>query len=286
MRIQSAARIPRGAGGVAQGGGGALIELRPLESFGATGDQVLVAAQSFGHPDRGHVRRLAQTDPGAHQGALRRELLDERRKAPIEEHHTVFGMIDDVDQLREMQPRIAGVQHHAAARHREISLEVPMRVAGNGADAAACFEAQGFERIRQASRAGRALCIGVSMEGPLRLARDDFHLAKLGGGMLDDAGDQERPIHHQARTQHCENLPIGLPGEQSTLQFDTKRALETIAASVETIAGTEPAALSMLVCHCRAAAPICHKAAEHIAFLFNLRTHSQLWSSGDTGIVN
>ena len=133
-------------------------------------------------------------------------------------------MIDDVDQLRGMQPRIAGVQHHAAARHREINLEVPMRVAGNGADVAACVEAQGFERIRQASRAVRALGINISMEGPVRLARDDFHLAKLGGGMLDDAGDQERPIHHQARTQHCENPLSVCQASGLAAQFDTKRA--------------------------------------------------------------
>ena len=57
-------------------------------------------------------------------------LVDQRREGRVEEEHPVFGVIDDVNQLLEMQARIAGVHHHAAAGHRVVDLHVAMIVPG------------------------------------------------------------------------------------------------------------------------------------------------------------
>ena len=54
-----------------------------------------------------------------------RKLLDERCKIGIEEDVTVFGVVDDVDELLGEQARIDRMQHTAGAGHAVIEFEVP-----------------------------------------------------------------------------------------------------------------------------------------------------------------
>ncbi len=86
-----------------------------------------------------------------------------------------------------MQPRIAGVDHQAAAGHREVGLEVAMVVPREGSDGIAWAQAELSERAGESSRSPGALGIGVPEQRSVRLARDDLHVAELRGGMLDDA---------------------------------------------------------------------------------------------------
>jgi len=58
------------------------------------------------------------------------------------------------------------------------------------------------QSARKAPHARRALRKGVAEHRAVRFARDDVRIAELRGRMLDDAGNQQRPIHHQSRLEH------------------------------------------------------------------------------------
>jgi hypothetical protein len=50
------------------------------------------------------------------------------------------------------------------------------------------------------------LRIGVAEQRAVRLARDDFRVAELSGGMLDHIGYQQGPMHDEAGLEHFLSL--------------------------------------------------------------------------------
>ena len=75
--------------------------------------------------------------------------FDQRRKGGVKQHHFVFSVVDDVNELLGMQTRVAGVHHHAAARHRVVGFQMTVVVPGDGAHHTALFQIQTLEGIGQ-----------------------------------------------------------------------------------------------------------------------------------------
>lgn len=64
------------------------------------------------------------------------------------------------------------------------------------------------ECVRELARARGALRIGIAEQRSVRLARDDFAVAELSGGMLDHIGYQQEPIHDEAGLEHSHQSPF------------------------------------------------------------------------------
>lgn len=73
-----------------------------------------------------------------------------------------------------------------------------MGIPGQRADAVALLHAEPLERQRHALDARMGVRVGIAMNVAFDLARDDLRFAVIVGGILDQAADQERHIHHQS----------------------------------------------------------------------------------------
>ena len=187
-------------------------------------NQVFVAVQVGNPPGRGHVRRVAEADPGFDIRALRSDCLDQRGEGRVKQQCSIFSVVDDVDQLFGMQARVAGVHHHAAAGNCVISFQMAMIVPGEGSDRSAGTQSQMPQSVDQFSNARGTIAIGVAKDRTMRLTRDNLCISELRGRVLDDAGYQQRPIHHQSRLEHYFCLPcIQSPAPNVTpLAFDNR----------------------------------------------------------------
>ena len=110
----------------------------------------------------------------------------------------VVGVIDDVDDLFARQPDVDRVQDRPDRRHGEIELEVPMMVPGKRGDAIAGLDAQSLEHVHQPVNAAVELAVIAAMQAAVAIAADDLFVGEELGGPAQDAGDQERPVHHQS----------------------------------------------------------------------------------------
>ena len=126
------------------------------------------------------------------------DLFQKRHEGDVDEHHAVFGMIDDPDDLVGKQPRIDGVVDRADAENAVPGLQMPPGVPGQGGDAVAELDAVPLQPLRHFQRAGANLRIIGLDNRPLDRAGDDLALAVEFGGMVDNAVQQQRKIRHQA----------------------------------------------------------------------------------------
>ena len=110
-------------------------------------DQGFVAVQAGDALKRRHIGGITQANPGLDLRAVCGDALDQWCEGRIEQHHRVFGVIDDVDQLVRRQTRIAGVHYHAAAGNRVVGFHVPVVVPCDGPDCTARPEAERLQGI-------------------------------------------------------------------------------------------------------------------------------------------
>jgi hypothetical protein len=64
-------------------------------------------------------------------------------------------------------------------------------------DGVALADLERRERLRQLLRSPARLAPGVAVNRSLDGARDDLDAAEDERGVLEERGDQERPVHHQ-----------------------------------------------------------------------------------------
>ena len=112
--------------------------------------------------------------------------LDQRGKGGVKQHHFVVGVVDDVSQLFGVQARVAGVHHHAAARHGVIRLQVAVVVPGNRPHHAARAQAQLLQCVGQLLCAACHVGKTVTVQRTLCFARNDVLLTKLAGPMFQN----------------------------------------------------------------------------------------------------
>ena len=203
--VQHPLGMARGAGGIAQRAGLALIQGRPVEVIGVGLKQMLVARDSV-QRRVGHVLPGGQHDPLAHRGALRRNRLDQGHKVRIDKHHLILGVVDDVHDLFGEQARVDRMADAAAARCGVIGLEVPIVVPGQGGDPGAARQIPGRHGIGQAARAPEGIAIGVAMARVIAGYRDNLAIAVHLLCVAHDRGDSQRDIHHQ--TVHGNSLKL------------------------------------------------------------------------------
>jgi hypothetical protein len=79
---------------------------------------------------------------------------------------------------------------------------VAMIVHRDGPDRCPSAKPKLGKRIRQLLRSSFAPCIVVPKDTAMRLARNDFRVAKLPGSVLNHVANQQRSIHHESGLQH------------------------------------------------------------------------------------
>ncbi|MHC2407966.1 hypothetical protein ACVJGC_000557 [Bradyrhizobium diazoefficiens] len=211
VRIDHALGISRRPRGIADGGGGFFVELRPGEAGVVLSSEKLLVAMDVYKLRLRHPLARGHHDVSLDRLQLRRDRLDDRQRGAVDEQQAVFGVVDDVDELLGKQPRIDGVQHIAHARRGVEHLEMAVGIPGQRADAVALLHAETLQGQRHALDAWESVRIGVAMDVALDLARDDLRLAVIVGGVLDQAADQERHVHHQS-LHHFLRIAMSLHG--------------------------------------------------------------------------
>jgi hypothetical protein len=116
MRIQHALGLAGGAAGVAQPRRGVFVEAAPLRRRMRL-DQRLVGREA-GDSRRGQIGALSQQYHALERRAGLKHGLDQRQKCGVDEENAIFGMVDDIDELRRMQPGVQGMAHGADAHGR------------------------------------------------------------------------------------------------------------------------------------------------------------------------
>jgi hypothetical protein len=134
---------PAGAGGVAQRGGRALRQLRPVAQRRGGRDELGVVV----HADPGGATiGLTDHDDVTHRGQPVDDPLQRTHQVGVDQDHRVAGVVDDVGELIVVQPQIQRVQHRAHARHRKIGRQVRRGVPGQRGDHVAVAHAQPGQR--------------------------------------------------------------------------------------------------------------------------------------------
>jgi len=88
-------------------------------------------------------------------------------------------MVDDVFDLLGKQARIDGIDDRAHTRHREIKLEMAVRVTSQRPDGRRLHDAKRAERVRKLTRAPMCVTIRVAMDLAGSQAGDDFGIAVI-----------------------------------------------------------------------------------------------------------
>jgi hypothetical protein len=162
----------------------ALVELRVFPLVGARGvEQLLV-----GVLDDEDVLDLG----------VALQLLQQRQEAAVDDHRAVAAVVGDVGEVARMQPEVEGVQHEPAAGDPEVGLEVLVVVPAERRDPVAALEPELLQGDGELLRPSRHVPIGVAVEALVGQARDDLLVAEEGLRPLQDRGNRELVVHHQA----------------------------------------------------------------------------------------
>ncbi len=86
----------------------------------------------------------------SHRLELRTHLREQRHERVLDDHDAVLGVVGDVRELLGKEADVERVQHRAHRGHREVRLEMLLRVPAEGRDAIAGGDAEPRERRRQA----------------------------------------------------------------------------------------------------------------------------------------
>ena len=172
----------------------------------ARGQDVLVAEQVRQRGLARHVGSIRHRRIAQRSGPSGSQLLHQRQERQVEEQQRVLRVIDDVGELPGKQPRIDGVAHGADAGYGVIELEMAIPVPGQRGDAVARLHAQIAQRIGKAGDTGPGFTVGRAMQAALDSGGDDLGAGVHIGRVIEDAGDQQRPVHHHA-LQHRSGSP-------------------------------------------------------------------------------
>ena len=151
---------------------------------------------------------------------MRRQRFEQRDEGHVDEDVAVVGVIDDVRNLRRVQPRIDRMAHGADPADAVVALEVPVAVPGDRRDADAFNDPQRAQRVREPRRPRLGVPIGVAVNRPFDRARDDLAAAIEARRVFEDRTDVQGDVHHQAAHRHISMKATGgraAPGEKKML---------------------------------------------------------------------
>jgi hypothetical protein len=162
------------------------------------GRQQLLVAEELERAGCRHMRAVGHQDEMPDGLHLRRQLLDQRQEGQVEEQDLVRRVIENVDQLVDEEPRIDRVADRAYARDRVVELDVPVAVPGQCRDPVAEADFELSQRLGQLLRSAIDLGICREVHRPLDRAGDNLRIRMVLSCVLDQARNQQRPIHHPA----------------------------------------------------------------------------------------
>ena len=145
------------------------------------------------------------------------ELFDQRQEGCVEEQRRVLGMVGDVSDLLGEQPGIDGVADGADAGDGVVELEVAVAVPGQRGHPVSRLDAEPDQRIGEPADALAGSAVAVAVEAAFHGLRNDLDVGIDLGCIVDHAGNQQRPIHHQP-AQHGLILPGMLRGGRVTFR--------------------------------------------------------------------
>jgi len=128
------------------------------------------------------------------------DALDDRQKHCVEQQHTVFGMIDDIDELLVEQTWVHRVEHPAHSRAAVPADEMVAMVHRERRDAVALFHSQLHHRGGEPACICSGLAPGRSRHAAVGPARDDLASGMLARGMVDQARHEQRLALHSHRS--------------------------------------------------------------------------------------
>ena len=169
---------------------------RPGEIAVDFGDPVLVGDRVLQRRRR-HMRGVGEHDVALDGGQLVGDLFQQRHEGEIDDHHAVFGMIDDPHDLLGEQPRIDRVVDRADADDAVPGFQMPCGVPGQRRHPVAELDAVFRQPLRHFQRARADRCVVGLDDRAFDRSGDDLALAVKLGGMVDDAMKQQRPILHE-----------------------------------------------------------------------------------------
>jgi hypothetical protein len=129
------------------------------------------------------------------------DLLDERHEGEIDEKDSVFGIVDDPDDLIDEEARVDGVIDRPDAERAVPDFQMPPGILGKRRATIAQFNAIAREPLRDFERAPAQRAIVGAMDRPLDRTRYDLPLRMPDGGVIDNLRTQKRPVLHV--TLHC-----------------------------------------------------------------------------------
>ena len=147
-----------------------------------------------------HVLAICHNHRGGRPVAkLLNQTLHQRHEGQVDKQHPVFGMLEDVRDLRLEQPRVDGVDHRPHAGDGEVELVVAVAVPGQRADPVTRTNAQPLQYPGQPAGAPLGVAVGVTVARALERVADDLRLAMMPRGEGEQRRDQQRLLLHQAQ---------------------------------------------------------------------------------------
>ena len=181
MREQHTLRIARRRRRVAENRGLLLIDRRPVERLGTSGNQFFVRLRA-----RKHVALAHHDERNLHIRVGRHRVCNGRRERRIDEHELIVGVREHPAHLLRKQTNVDRVQHRADHRNGIVQFEMPVRVPTEARDAVTRLDAQFDECVCELRDAFAEIRVRVTER---RAAHDVF----------EDPRDREIHVHHRAR---------------------------------------------------------------------------------------
>ncbi len=208
MGIEHALGIAGGAGGVAEPGGGALVEIGPNKVVVDLADPILVGDGVL-ELGRRHVGRVGEDDIALDRRQAIDDRLKQRHEGEIDEGDLVFCVIHDPGDLLGEQPRIDGVIDRPGAGDAVPAFEMAIAVPGEGRDAIAELHSLALQPFGDLERALPNSAVVGGMHRPFDRARGDLLLWELDGGEIDDLVHEQGPILHPSQHAFSPDSLIG-----------------------------------------------------------------------------
>ena len=197
MTVEHALGIARGAGGVAERGGGPLVEDGPVVVSAFAREQGLVAGGA-GKGGGRHVRLVRHDDVALDRRQAVGDALREFDEGEVEEQHPILGVVDDVDDLIGEQPRVHRMKHGAGPRDAVEEFQMPVSVPRQRADPVAAPDSKPAQEIGEPPGALLACAVAIAVDRALDGARDHRAVAVILRRVADQRRDHERDLLHEA----------------------------------------------------------------------------------------
>jgi hypothetical protein len=133
----------------------------------------------------------------------------------IEEDVLILGVVRDVDDLIDEEPRVDRVAHRAEAHDPVPGFHVPVGVPGQRGRDVTLADAELLECLRAALRAKVQVLVRVFVDRTFDTTADDQLLRMVDVGEVEHARHDERPVLHQSLHESHLGIALSLASARS-----------------------------------------------------------------------